>query len=568
MLIILLAFLVRFLFLGNVPTAITNDQLHYILNARSFFLTGTDLSGTISLFDVLLFRYPLNELPQAELPFFLVFPMVAFFPMSLTTVVFPNVLLSTGTVVILYLIAKTLFHEKVALLTALVATFNPWFIFTGRTLYEVVPATFFYLCALYVLLIAKGWRIVLAFPLLLLAFYSYIGTKLLFLPVLFLIILYSYYVISSKKYLKQYSILFLLGVLVVIVFLIQMVGGSSETSRLSEIITPSHPAIAERVDAVRSVTIQHPLLFLFENKITIYLRVLLENFFHIFSPEYLFLKGDGFFSLERHGLFYLLDGIFLIIGSGWVFSKKRALFFLLISLILTSTLPQIIHDPEASGNFTPHIALLFPFFILLIAVGIYHTIQFFSGWHKKAVIVLISAGYLFLIMNFFHIYFYQLPLRTGLFDFPTRLLSQYAHFAAEEDREITVFSPETPVTYRKYLFYSNALQPESIEGVKKMLQDGTYSVDNITFVSCSDDRREATPSGVLVIDYLCDKPTEPGALGLPQLKDSGSIYRLYGDTLCGEYELDRYVESVSFSHLQVEKLTKREFCETYVLRLE
>ena len=125
LLIVVIAFLVRFLFLDSVPIAINNDQLHYILNARSFVLTGTDLSGTINIFEVLLFRYPLNELPQAELPFFLVLPFVAFFPFSLPVVAFPNVFISSATVVILYLVTSKLFNKNVGLLTALVATFNP-----------------------------------------------------------------------------------------------------------------------------------------------------------------------------------------------------------------------------------------------------------------------------------------------------------------------------------------------------------------------------------------------------------------------------------------------------------
>lgn len=564
--IVIISFLVRFLYLESVPIAINNDQLHYILNARSFVLTGTDLSGTINIFEVLLFRYPLNELPQAELPFFLVLPFVAFFPFSLPVVAFPNVFISSATVVILYLVANKLFNKNVGLLTALVATFNPWFVFMGRTLYEVVPATFFYLCFIYVLLIAKGWKILWTFPLMLLAFYSYIGTKLIFLPVVFFTLVYVHFVVHKKKYLRQYSLLFILASLFVGFFLIQIHQGS-DTSRLSEIVTPNHPAVSERVDEVRKASLQHPLLSVFENKMTMYGRLLLENFLHVFSLEYLFLKGDGFFSLERHGLFYVIDLLFIITGAGWLFIKKRLLFIYFLLVILVSTLPQIIHDPKASGNFTPHIALIFPFFLILIALGVYQSFYIFpKRWRLAAGISLIGM-YLFLIANFFHIYFAQLPLRTGLFDYPTRLLSRYAVLAEDSGKDLLIYSPETGIAFKKYLFYTNSLTKEAIEEINQGRKKGIYQLNNVTFLPCND-TKTSTSSAVIIHDKICGKSTQSGAVGLPQLKDSGSMYLLYGDKLCASYSLRRYVEGLSLKDIAMENMSPQIFCETFMLQVE
>src|SRR4051812_40770655 len=111
-LILLLAAALRLPFLDNVPNSITNDQTYYILNAKSFLTTGMDISGTINPFQLFLFHYPAGSLVQAELPFFLQFPLLSFLPMSLATVILPNALLSILTVIIFYLIGKKLFDNK------------------------------------------------------------------------------------------------------------------------------------------------------------------------------------------------------------------------------------------------------------------------------------------------------------------------------------------------------------------------------------------------------------------------------------------------------------------------
>ena len=348
--IIILATLLRLAFLNNVPNSITYDQLYYILNAKSFLHTGTDLAGVINPLQLLIFHYPKEGLAQAELPFFLQLPFLSFLPMSLFTVVLPNALLSILTVLILFLIGTKLFNQKTGLYIALVAAINPWSIFIGRTFYEMVPATFFYLLGFYVLLIARGWKILYAFPLFLLAFYSYIGTKLIFLPFIVIAVLYCYCAIHKKQFTKQYVVLLILALLTTLFFAFQL-QQKPDSSRLSEIILPTHPAITQHVDMLRKVSISSPLTNLLINKVTIYLQIVMTNFLNIFNPTYLFAHGDMFFSLYRHGLFYMIDAIFLLIGGVLLFIQKRKLFLFFGAAILLATVPQIIHDPDAGGKF-------------------------------------------------------------------------------------------------------------------------------------------------------------------------------------------------------------------------
>jgi len=109
------------------------------------------------------------------------------------------------------------FGSRVGVIAGLIAAINPWLIYIGRTDYEQVPATLFFLMGIYILLKAKGWKILWSIPVLYLAFYSYIATKLIFLPLIAIVILYCYFA-NKKQFLKQYTIVFGLSILIVAVY--------------------------------------------------------------------------------------------------------------------------------------------------------------------------------------------------------------------------------------------------------------------------------------------------------------------------------------------------------------
>lgn len=564
-LILGLAALLRLTFLNNVPNSITYDQIYYVLNAKSFLAMGTDLSGAINPLQLFFFHYPQLGLVQSELPFFLQFPLLRFLPMSLAVVTFPNALISILTVFIFYLLAKKLFDTKTALYVSLVAAINPWFIFIGRTFYEMVPATFFYVSGLYVLLVAKKWKILWAFPLFLLAFYSYIGTKLIFFPFILLAVLYCYFSINKKQYGKQYLSLILLSLLTIVFFLFQLTS-QPNSSRLGEIITPNNPAIVAQVDAVRKQSVQNPLTHMFENKMTVYSDVVINNFLNIFSPSYLFAHGDTFFSMYTHGLFYMIDAVFLLIGAFWLFAHNKKLFIFFVANIVLSTVPQITHDPQAGGNFTPHITLLFPFFILLIGAGISKTTDFKNKPLRVSTIFLIGFVYTLSVFNFLNIYFYQYPLQTGIFDFSSRVLSRYITLAKKDNRVITVYSTTAEIAFKKYLFYSNSYTNHNARTLNDLLQKGNFVSENVTFRGCPTITEKTNKSALLIIDENCGKiPVGKNDLLIAQLKDSGGTYKIINDKTCTNYSLGEYIAWLKLEDLNIEKLSTKDFCEAFII---
>jgi 4-amino-4-deoxy-L-arabinose transferase-like glycosyltransferase len=220
-LILLIATLLRFIWLDKIPNAVGGDEIVYLITAKASFLTGHDIYGKWSPVNGLLFQYPRGE-TQAELPYIIDSFFVGPFPLSLFMAHLPTAIMSVLLVLIIYLIAKELFGKKAGIFAALVASLNPWFIYIGRTAYEATPAMLFYLIGFYVLLKAKGWRILLSFPFFVLAFYAYIATKLIFIPFIFVTLFYCYFFVNNKKYFKQYLTLFVLCSLLIAFFVIAL----------------------------------------------------------------------------------------------------------------------------------------------------------------------------------------------------------------------------------------------------------------------------------------------------------------------------------------------------------
>jgi 4-amino-4-deoxy-L-arabinose transferase-like glycosyltransferase len=563
LIIIIVAILPRFIFLNNVPNAINDDEIHYVLDAKSFILTGRDVLGQVTPFDVLLFHSPKIDPMQAELQYFLEIPVFGLMPFSLFNLILPNAIIGVLIVVLIYLITLKLFDRNTAIVAGLIAAFNPWFIFVSRTTYEAGPATLFFLCTFYVLLITKGWKILWTIPFSLLAFYSYIGTKLIFLPFMFLSILYAFLSINKKKYLKQYALLFGFSCLLALFFALQLksYGGSA---RGTEILLPNNPSIVTLVNDFRNVSIPNPFMSLFENKYTTYMSILIKSTLNIFSPTYLFTNADYFFLVSGHGLFYYIDALLLIVGAVWLFMYQRKLFYFFISLILISIFPQIFHKSSIEGNFTPHIALLIPIFVISIGVGINAVLKKIKN-KKHLPLFLISLGlvYLILFFNFCYFYFYKFPLQSGTFAIQDRILSKYISLGANKST-VTIFSPDPRLLFKEYIFYQNAYSGKTVGEINKSLKEKRYVFNNISFYTCNYTGLKDT-SKLIISDIACAKDFGGNTVNVAQLKDSGKRYVIHHDRVCGQYNLPGYISNLKLSDFNIEKLTDKKFCETFIV---
>lgn len=559
-LIILISIFFRFAFLDKVPNAIGGDEIVYVLNSKASFLTGHDIFGSWSPIQGLFFQYPRGE-TQAELPYILYSFIVGPLPFSMLSAKLVNAFLGVILVVFIYLVSRQLLGKNPALFAAAVAAINPWLVYMGRTAYEAIPATLFYFVALFVLLKAKGWKILWSFPFFALAFYSYIATKVIFLPFVLITIIYCYFIINKKKFFKPYSALFLLCTILVLFFFISLKLNPS-TSRVSEILTPSNHVIAAEVDYLRKTSIQYQFTNLLTNKYTVFANIVVTKALKTLSFDYLFVSGDEFFSIKRHGLFYFIDSIFIFLGALFLFSRKKSVFVLLTSLAAVGIIPMVIHTAKID-IFSIHATLTYPFLIIFAGFGIWNLIEVFKSKRTKIIALFIIVSlYTLSAVNFLNVYLYWFPLQ-GYFDFPVRVLSSYAQ-RAPESQKVTVYTTSDFDYFKKFLFYTNGYNKNTAKEISQNLNNKNYSLGNVTFAPCQIPKDLEDKNSVSLIDVKCGIVINKPRLSISQLKDGGERVGIFNDSLCSGLGLNRYPQDIKMSDFDIEGSSNKDFCRTFI----
>jgi hypothetical protein len=365
----------------------------------------------------------------------------------------------------------------------------------------------------------------------------------------------------NRKYAKEY-IMLLTTLTIFIFFFAYQITHNPGASRLSEIATPGANA-NQTVDAIRKSSLAHPLLPVFENKLTVTIDTMLQNVFTIFSPEYLFLHGDYFASLGKYGLFYPLDLIFLLIGGGWLFAHKKKVLIFFIPLILLSVIPHLIRYSKDGENFTPHITLLFPFFIILMGAGLWQLFHLFKHKLQYVVSASIVLVYAFSIGNFLSIYFYQMPLQADYFNFSNRLLSQYISLSQNNDR-IVVHASNPENMFKDYIFYNKLLNKDTVTPIKNALHERKYFIGNVTFVSCDKGVKELSKN-IVITQAQCGMSLPNAHLKISQLSDSGTTFQIYNDKTCNTHQLNGYISNLKIDDFALNQ-SKQAFCTTFITK--
>ena len=561
-LIVLVAAFFRWWHIDSVAPGISIDELDYQLTAKSFYLTGTDLKGKTPTLGVLAFHYPTTDDTKAELPYLIQMPFIGPFPFSLPLTRLPFVLMSIGTVIILYFLGKELVSKEAGIAAGFLGAINPFLVVLGRTNYEVTGASFFYPLTLLMLIKLKGWKILWTIPLFLCSFYVYIGTKLLFIPFALWSLGFAYFYINKRKFAKQYLII--LGVLFVFIGFYITILRATPTNRLGELLTPNSKEIIHEVNTIRHVSLATPLNSIVINKYTLYIRSVVNSFFMSFSADFLLDYGDGFFRLYDHGVLYYADVIFLIAAVGYFAKKKNRLGIYVLGFLLIATFPQIFHDGSEAGTNYSHSSLMFPFVVLLAGIGAAEVWQIVPKKVLPVIASLFVITYIFSIAYFMQAYFYQYSLQ-GHDEFSMRELAKYLTLASPKEKHIVVLSSVGATHFKKYLYYANALNTNSIADVKNAFITGNLQAGNVKFISC--ERSITVPKDTLVIeDAVCNGTSQLPHDDISLVVDGGIAYKIYNDPICSTYSLKHYAFGLTLSDFAVEKLSTQTFCEDFITR--
>lgn len=577
--IIALALTLRLVLLDRIPIGINDDELDYVITAKAISITGKDLAGTWS--SPISLTTPPASFPKAELPYILITPIIGLFKLSLFSARLPYVIFNILLILVLYNIAEKLFGRKQAFIVGLVAAINPWNFYFSRTAFDAPIAVFWFFLALYILLISKGWKILLAFLPLFLGFYCYIGTKIILIPLTLLFVGYTWYFVNKKKYAVYYLVLMLLTFTLFFNFLINLQKNQSGI-RLNEISLFNNASLSNTVDTERRLSVKLPLTEIFSNKATVFTKDSINKFLGAFSVDKLFLRGEGsaVFSLWFHGMFYYLDFLFLILGFCQLYARKKKIWLFLVLISIVSILPSVL---KAQGeSFVIRSSLYFQILILFIGYGIWSLVNFIKNVkYKYLMVTVLIIVYTIQLANLLSLYFLRNPIYNPEgFGFSVRLLSRYITLAEKNNQKVIVIKqhPEDDLAlYKEHLFYTDSLNKNTATQIANEILNKTYRINNATFTICPLNSVEKSSTIIIPGEVLLNKDFQDfqcrgydwkkKKLSIANLSDGGEIFAIFDDKVCQKYQLSRYPKDITLEDLKVESLSEEKFCKKFITDL-
>lgn len=411
--IILLASFLRLYHLDSNPPSPYWEEVALGYDAYSIANTGKDFHGTS--YPVLAFPSYGDYKPSGY--FYALVPFVKILGLNVLTVRLPSALAGIISVVLIYLIGKELFSEKTGMIASLLLAISPWAIQFSRGGWEVNLAVMLTLVGTHCLLTARKrpWMLPFAVIFFGLSMYTYHAARL-FAPLiggiggLGLMWLWFKKVSQTGKS-GRYLIVVLFSVLIGFVLVLPFVANLNSqeiSSRFTQttILLDLEPVLKSN-DQIHKHGNTLSARF-FYHRYWYYGQAILQGFLRHFSPEFLFVRGDG--NLRhwngRYGLLYPLDSIFITVALVLLVAHKQknlqrnrlAISALLIWILLAAIPPALVKP-------TPHaLRFLFavPSFCLLAAVGIMASVKIVPKKGVRLFALAIILAYAYLFISFFH----------------------------------------------------------------------------------------------------------------------------------------------------------------------
>lgn len=404
-LVIFLAFFLRFWGLGSNPPALTWDEAAWGYNAYSLGIDGKDEFGRLLPLDYL---ESFGDFKPPVYAYLTVLP-VKIFGLNEFSTRFPSAFFGVLTVLTTYFLVKKIFksNEAIALLSSFLLAISPWHINLSRAAFEANIATFFLVAGVWLFLEAvQGRKYFLIFSAVAFVFSLYtFNTARIVAPLLVLSLGLGFRKpLLAKK--KETIVALVVGILLLLPTLRFFLSPQAslrfrEVNIFSDIniIKTTNQEIANDKNTWWSRIIH--------NRRLAYGREFLKHYFDNLYPDFLFIKGDGNpkFSTQDVGQLYLWELPFLIGGALLLFKKREGEWWLIPVWLALGIIPAAI------ARETPHalrIETTLPTFQIITAYGFINLMQLI----KKKKTLIVSITYLLLFINFiyyFHGYWSYYP---------------------------------------------------------------------------------------------------------------------------------------------------------------
>lgn len=397
LLIIIVAIVVRFWVIGQVPPSPNWDEVSLGYNAYSILHTGRDEYGKLLPF---VFRSFDDYKPA--LYAYLIIPFIILLDLNILAVRLPSALLGAISVVAVFFLVKEIIKkDSIALLSSFLLAISPWHIQFSRIAFESNAGLS--LNILWVLFFIKAlkrhWFLIPAAFIAGLNIYVYQSDKV-FTPLLVIaaVFIYREKIFSiPKRYLLT---AFMIGTIVVLPMVAYTLTNKNALARQKgvSIFNSGTTDLAESSKKILIDRQNNDLLGLFlDNRRIQFARSIIFGYVSHFDFNWLFIKGDE----ARHhvpgmGLMYLWELPFLLVGIyAFIFGKiDRASKLLILSWFLIAPVPA-----SVTGG-VPHAVRtlnFLPTFQIFTAFGIINVLSLISSIRFKN--IFIASCLLFVILN-------------------------------------------------------------------------------------------------------------------------------------------------------------------------
>ncbi|MFH0943436.1 MAG: glycosyltransferase family 39 protein [Candidatus Beckwithbacteria bacterium] len=493
-LIFLLAVVLRFYQLGQVPSGFVNDEAAFGYNAYSLIKTGKDEFGK---------SWPIifRSFGEGKLPvyFYLTMPSVLIFGLNEFAVRFPSALFGSLTILLVYFFVKKFSPDKLwPLLSALVLAIMPWHIHFSRAAFEANISLFLITLASLLFFQKRFTSSIIAFTL---AIFTY-SAAVIFVP---------FWLIYLFLKTKQKKILLIFLPWLLILFL------QSNSNRFSGIsIFNPQSGVMQRLEEKFRETSHQPLWLTraLHNKPMEFTWDVAKRYASHFDSDFLFFQGDPNRPRYRSPdigqlLWFSLPFFFL----GLYFLAKNK-YWPVLTWVILAPIPAAITFETPSA--IRAILMILPLSVA-IALGISQTVKRFP---KISLLLALIFG--FNLFAYLDAYFIHSPVNQP-YEWQggyRELVKRVNELMPQYDKALITDSRGTAYIY--FLFYNQydpaKWQTQSGQAMTTSDKFGFSSInhlDNLYFIG------ETCPAKVPEdrVLYVCTQENHPQS-GFTQFKDT------------------------------------------------
>jgi len=459
--IVVLAAVLRLTWLDKYPAGFTPDEAAFGYNAYSLLQTGRDEWG------IPFWQLPFTNLRsfgdyKMPLYAFLTVPSVALFGLNEFAVRFPNALLGTLAVVIIYFIPLSLIKrggqpahwqaggEFVGIASALLLSISPWHMPLSRGAFEANLITL--LLPLAIVLFFKHIYL-LSSIFYALTFYSYHSAKLI-TPLSFFGLFFIFRVKPTRKITRPL-------VVFMVLFLPAFYSLLFSNSRAAEVSIFNPGSALTEMSKSRLRLIQSgwsPFRArLVENKYIYIGTTFIKNYFSYFASKYLFSEGPAestYGMIPGWGVLNWVQLPFLLVFIFQAYKTRNLSSKYLLFLLLISPLPAAL--TKGPGYAANRAAMMVIPLTIMTALGFIQTLKLIKTKSLKRLISLISLLFLICGLGMYTKVFIQKSpaLHSGGMGYGYRQLTEYLVSCMDKYGEIRI-SRTLSEAHIYFAFYSH-----------------------------------------------------------------------------------------------------------------